>query len=347
MKKIFLALSLCVFAGTFSSAQEVFADDYMFQKQIHINDNYSCQAIRIHPNWLLTAGHCVAPFIHKSSCSIRLIVARGNKAQASLVKDCSQVFVPKAIAPDEQSQLSWDMALIRFPLPSQDMGNDKEMEMYEFHTLDGDFLQVDEFEEILEQDPSLYTQWNARHSQDFPLIYTYEREHGKFLQNRLLVPRWGDGGMTYEKSPKLKKTDSQSEDYDKQVAYLGNNGSLWESVGFNVEKGNSGGAVVALRPGKKPALIGIVSAGGENPGTSSKESKESKESKKLNESKKALPEVAQAKEVFVFTGFSRKTTVRFIEKTLNQFADKIATQKIFTIMDPQNPMQETEKIRVK
>ncbi len=312
MKKLFLILTLCFCAAPFTAA-EIFADDYVFQKQIIINDSYSCQAVRIHPDWLLTAGHCVVPFIYNSSCTIRLIMAQGRGAEASVVEDCGQVFVSTEMNKDKQIKLSWDIALIRFPLHENE---------YEFHDAQGESLSVDEFNVVLQQDPSLRSQWRTRNSKVFPQLYLYGGNEGKFLQNPLLVPLWWKGTLTYLTSPQ-------------RVAYLGKQHALWVTVGFGVTNGNSGGAVLAMRPNGKSVLIGIVSAKEENQNFLS------------DEVKQYIPDFAQAKEFFIFTGFSQKTTANFIKKTLARFHDQVSMKKISRVLDPQNPNIETEKIRVK
>lgn len=119
MKKLFLALSLCVFAGTFSSAQEVFADDYIFQKQlIAQGKNYQeqCQTFRIHQNWFITAAHCVDRCKKDATCQVKILLAHGP-VNAWVPIDRREIFVPKQYRPVEATPSqtipkSWDVALI-------------------------------------------------------------------------------------------------------------------------------------------------------------------------------------------------------------------------------------------
>ena len=313
MRQLFFLFLLFASVSALAQDSSVYAGDYVFQKQIIINDNYSCQAVRIHPDWLLTAGHCVVPFIYNSSCTIRLIMAQGREAEASVVEDCGQVFVSTEMNKDKQTRLSWDIALIRFPIHENE---------YEFHDAQGESLSVDEFNVALQQDPSLRSQWKDRNSKVFPQLYLYGGNEGKFLDNGLLVPLWWKGALTYLTSPQ-------------RVAYLGKQHALWVTIGFGVTNGNSGGAVLAMRPNGKPALIGIVSAKEENQNFFSEDVKQ------------YIPDFAQAKEFFIFTGFSQKTTANFIKKTLARFHNQVPMKKISRVLDPQNPSIETEKIRVK
>ena len=297
-------------------AATVYADDYLYQKQIYINDQYSCQAVRIHQNWLLTSAHCVKQYFNKPSCSIRVMVAEGRNASASVLKEsCDEVYIHTEQTEDQKTQLVWDLALIRFTMPQSE-------DEYEFHDKDGNMIPKDEFKKELAMDSSLRIPWKGRFPRVFPSLYMYKNQHGKFLRNKLLVPRWTNGVFTY--------LDSTG-----RVAYLGGKENLWVTPGFGVEKGNSGGAVLAMRKHKQPVLIGIVTAKEDNRDTFSEENKQ------------WVPDLAKAKELFIFTGFGQDTTAKFILNTLARFGDYLQTSKISNVQDAQNPLQETEYIIAK
>lgn len=316
MKKLLFILTLCMLATAFVQAATVYADDYLFQNQIYINDQYSCQAVRIHPNWLLTSAHCVKQYLGKPSCSIRIMVAEGKNASASVLKeDCDEVYIHTEQTEDQKKQLVWDIALIRFMMPQSE-------DEYEFLDKDGNMILKEEFKKELAMDSSLRIAWKGRHLRVFPSLYMYKNKHGKFLRNKLLVPRWTNGVFTY-----LNSTE--------RVAYLGEKENLWVTPGFGVEEGNSGGAVLAVRKHKQPVLIGIVTA------------KEDNRDMFSEENKQWVPDLAKAKELFIFTGFGQDTTAKFILNTLAGFGDYLQTSKISNVQDSQNPLQETEYIVAK
>ncbi len=300
---------LYLFAGNLAAQAEVYADDFTFQKTILINDNFSCQAVQIHKDWLLTAAHCVAPFVHKTPCYVRVIAAQGSTAKASAVLSCTEVSIPNEVDTNGQTHILWDMALIHYPVGEV---------TYEFHDAENNAISTDGFTKALQHDSLLRTQWKERVSKHLPQLYTYQSNAGKILQNGLLVPRWTGEQLTYLTSPQT-------------VLYLGQKQAVWTTVGFGVNHGNSGGAVLALREHGRPVLIGIVSAKQENT---------------LSESaKQQFPQFAQAEEFFIFTGFSDKTTLAFIKRTLAQYHDFISVKKIRKVLDEQG--NETSYLKAK
>ena len=328
MKQLrFYLLSLFLLGAGYASAQDAF--DYA-QKEYELTftvrgktQTVSCQAVRFHKNWFLTAAHCVSP-CKNYSCQMRMWLAVGP------------------VQPRRGELPAWDMALIYFNarqaryeyydaygkvkekdfLLTLDRGfwekkTDEALKesarLYEQsrqYAADGQAQiarQLTEQAQALEQDadeyraaaeaaPLLKRQWDGAMAPRLAPLLTYSDKDEKFLLSNILVPRWTRGAFEMLSSPR-------------QILYFGDNAAPWLSAGFGVEKGNSGGGVFlpVYNGGKKRAsgLVGIVSA------------------KSLNQ----LPEAARKRyalygsEIFLFNGFSENTTLGFIRRVLTEYRD--------------------------
>lgn len=126
MKNFLALLFLLLAPAAFVSAQDGF--DYA-QKEFELTftangrtQTTSCQAVRIHKNWFLTAAHCVSP-CKKFACELRMWLALGP-ARAAAVLPRQSVFIPEGYEdeftlpsgqkPPRVVLPAWDMALIRF-----------------------------------------------------------------------------------------------------------------------------------------------------------------------------------------------------------------------------------------
>ena len=289
MKKLLLLL-FCGFLSAAGHAAEVFADDYVYQKQLIINRNATCQAFRIHANWFATAAHCVDACVFDGLCNIKILLAQGPVSASARVSK-QDIFVPKEYRTvDAQKRVSthkfWDVALIRYLAQEYD---------YEF--AEGGSATAAEFEQALKQSRSLRVQWQGAVRPQIPALYSYDGEELMQLKQNILVPRWNFGRMESFSNPQT-------------VLYFGDKKSLWGADGFGVDHGNSGGAVVLEDGG----IVGIATAKMDN--------------QLPADVRKEFPKFGQAYEFFVFNGFAPKTTLKFIDKTMRRFGDRPRVKKL-------------------
>lgn len=292
MKKLFLILSLCISTSALVQAAQVFADDYVFQKQIIINNKQTCQAFRIHENWFATAAHCV-DVCADSACQVKILLAQGP-VNASVVAGRRDVFIPKQYRRvDSQGRAvmrkNWDVALIHY-----------QPEEYLYEYPEGGVATAQEFQEALKESHDLKVQWKGARKPDIPVLYTYGGPGLMNLNldgNNLIVPRWESGQMQSFSNPHM-------------VLYFGDKQSLWGSDGFGVDHGNSGGAVVLANGG----VVGIATA--------------KLDSQLPREVREVFPTFGQANSYFLFNGFAPKTTLKFIKDTMRRYGDQPTTKKL-------------------
>lgn len=153
MKKyIFLLLVYCLSVLPLAAQQPHMEDAFYFQKQIIVTNERSCQAVYITKDWLLTAAHCVADFVKRSDCNVRLILAEGEEASASAVIGCNNVFLPEPL--EGSTSLPFDLALLHYVDGSVP---------YEYFTADNTPIQnFDKFKNYLKTDSRLEDQWGKR-----------------------------------------------------------------------------------------------------------------------------------------------------------------------------------------
>lgn len=300
MKKLCLSFLICLCTAATLQAASVYADDYVYQKRLHMvvdNEEKTCQAFRIHPQWFATAAHCVdmCVFDRKRKCNIKILLVEGNaegEVNVSAPVDRRDMFVPQEYRTvDAKQRVSthkfWDVALIRFEDPQ-----------YQYEFADGRNATAEEFDEALKQFPELKEQWRGVVLPKIPTLYTYGGEELMQLKQNLIVPRWNEGGeLELYSNPET-------------VLYFGEKKSLWGADGFGVREGNSGGAVMLEDGG----IIGIATAKMDN--------------QLPTEVRAAFPKFGRAYEFFFFNGFAPKTTLKFIEQTMSGFGDRPRTQKL-------------------
>ncbi len=294
MKKLYLVIVLCSFVGTWGHGAAVYADDYVFQKQIIINGKHTCQAFFIHPNWLATSAHCVEDCLGNGPCQVKILLAQGP-VNASAMVGKHDVFVPKEYRTvDAQQRVSthknWDVALLYYQ-PDEFI--------YEFP--EGGMATAEEFSQAVKSSRSLRLQWKGTTRPEIPVLYTYGGNDLMTLKDNLIVPRWNFGQMESFSNPQT-------------VLYFGEKQALWGADGFGVDHGNSGGAVVLENGG----VVGIATAKMDN--------------QLPAEVRQAFPTFGQSHDFFLFNGFSPKTTLLFIEKTMARFGDRIRTKKLHKIV---------------
>ncbi len=310
----------------------------------------SCQAVRIHRNWFLTAAHCVSP-CKKYKCDIRMWLALGP-ARASVSLDSKHVFIPAAyedeytLPPGAKIQKKlqpWDMALIRYAPEEEDFsyhdagGPIKEAEFLQ--TLDEAFWQ-DKIDQTRQQADEIYAQIRelaaagrdeeaqelTQYAQEMELdIESYRRAAEAVPElNRqwkgAVEPRLAPL-LTYEDTkeklllsnilvPRWVHGDFENRSSPNRVLYFGDKQAVWISNGFGVTPGNSGGGVFL------PVYNGGKKQTSGLVGTVSARS--------LN----ILPDHLRSRyqlpgqDLFLFIGFSENTTLAFIRQVMGEFRQR-------------------------
>ena len=300
MKKLLIAFLMYISTVAVTTAAPVVANDYVFQKQIIINNAKICQAFRIHQNWFATAAHCVDVCLSANACDVRIVLAQGSVGAFARVGK-KDIFIPqKYKTVDAKARVSthknWDVALIHF-----------QPDEYLYEYAEGGSATSDEFRQELKQDHQLRAQWKGAVNPTIPVLYTYGKPELMKLKQNIVVPRWEYGQMQFFSSPKT-------------VLYFGGKQSLWGSDGFGVDHGNSGGAVVLEDGG----IVGIATAKYDEPLPA--------------DVREAFPTFGQAQDFFLFNGFAPKTTLAFIEKTMAQYGDHPLTRKLTKITQMDDPV---------
>jgi len=281
---------------------EVYTDEYMVQKQYLINGKSTCQAIRIHQNWFVTAAHCVKDCAEQG-CQLKMLLAVGENITVSADLNASHVYIPPKYTeelaqekPKSAVLIGWDMALLHFTSST-----------YNFESTDGVVVERAVFDKALKKDKNLRAQWKAAIEPVVRPLVLFSSEHITHLNDNLVVPRWDWGEMTYFSDPNY-------------ILYLGKRQAVWVSDGFGVEKGNSGGGVLLDSNG---GIMGVVSV--------------KKDNDLPPQVLEQFPEFAQTSDFFMFVGFSQKTTWKFVKETLRQFNDRVKTTKL-KVEEPPEPV---------
>lgn len=241
MKKIFLFLLVSTVVFSFpapvrAEGAEFFSDDFVSQKEFWINNRATCQAVRIHQNWFLTAAHCVEACRHKS-CNLRILLAVG-KVSAYAELSSSDVFIPKQYNEGKSAgTVLWDMALLHYKPTS-----------YTFVSAENGPVDMETFSKAMKTDPDLKAQWKGAQKPDVRPLVVYSGQELMHLPENIVVPRWTRGDLTYFSNPKY-------------ILYAGQRQALWISDGFGVDHGNSGGAVELA---DSLGILGVVSARKDN-----------------------------------------------------------------------------------
>lgn len=290
MRAHFFTLFVLLFAPLLAGAKTgVYADDFVFQKQLIIDNKNTCQAFFIHRNWLVTSAHCVESCL-AGGCRVKVLLAQGE-INASYALSGRDVFVPKQYrTADKLGRVTthkvWDIALLHYQ-PQEFL--------YEF--AEGGNATRSEFDQAMAKNPNLRAQWQGAVKPQIPVLHTYNGPELMTLKQNLWVPRWNWGELEMFSNPKT-------------VLYFGEKASLWAADGFGVDHGNSGGAVVLSSGG----VIGVATAKMDN--------------NLPADVRQAFPTFGQADDFFLFTGFAPKTTLKFVEQTMMRFGDRPRTQRL-------------------
>ena len=275
--------------GAFSYAQQeapkVREDAFLVQKEISVwrSDKagesnvpvYSCQAVRIHPNWFLTAAHCVYPACKGSlPCTVEVTLAQGELSQKIRIHHSTaskRVFIYEGFFPGQNRISSVDVALIHFEPQSAE---------YAFASFEQDLWQSisqAQFNKLLATSPETKAQLNAS---GVRLVGAANLPNVRLLP-QLAVPRMTEGSLSY-----LVSASTDVFFVQKLQHFI--------SPGFGVRRGNSGGGVFTTQGD----LVGLVSSLVYAPDGSA--------SFKNDEGKTVLT-LQNAADLFFFTGFNGST----------------------------------------
>ena len=316
----------------------------------------TCQAVRIHKNWFLTAAHCVSP-CKNYECTLRLWLAIGPVRAAAQVAR-QRVFLPEAYQ-DEYTQPPgkkpesglplWDVALIRFVPDSGDFayfdayGTVKKEDFLK--ALDAAFWEK-KAEELSRQVTQFYararqaaengeTELAAQLTQAAQETETDIDEARAAAEAAPELKKQWDGAFTSRLAPLLAYT--QAEEFflksnilvprwtrgaferrssPKQVVYLGDRAAGWLSAGFGVTKGNSGGGVFLP-----------VYNGGKKRTSGLVGVVSAKNSNQLPEEWRRRYEL-YGPDLFMFVGFSEGSTLGFIRQVMEAFREEPAVRPL-------------------
>ncbi len=244
MKKLFLMGLFCWAAAGYSVAQQTpafFAEDFLTQSVILVQGDKGarqCQAVRIAPQWYLTAAHCVRPLCDKQ-CLIKVQLLAGPLQASALVEHRSaepQVFVPRQYRPGNGKNIRYDLALLHF---------DPSAEAFSFYDAQTQTW-LDEKSFLAALKKSSYaeqrTQWEALQKAR-PRLLSVTDGTSRQLVRPLAVPDLRPDGIYFHTSG-----ERPFYFFSQLRHYLGQN--------FGVQRGMSGAGVIV--PGGD--VVGVVSA---------------------------------------------------------------------------------------
>lgn len=291
MKKFIYFLLFPLFCAVTVCAQEepqprpVREDAFLVQKEIAVwrtdktyNSRaavYSCQAVRIHTNWFLTAAHCVYTACSGSQpCTVQITLAEAEMRQTARVyhsTSSQRVFIYSGFYAGQNRISSMDVALIRFDKDSADFSYAQRE--------DGGWKNIpqEKFYARLPDCPETQGQLNAA---GVRMVSSANLGNAR-LRSGIVVPKTVNGEVFYLQSP--------SDDIyfvDKLQHFI--------SPDFGVRRGNSGGGVFT----PQGDLIGLVS--------SLMYSKNGSASF-YDADGKAVLTLKDARDYFLFTGFNGAT----------------------------------------
>lgn len=273
--------------GQEETPAKVREDAFLIQKEIEVwrtdlaaTSNvpvYSCQALRIHPNWLLTAAHCVyAACKDTLPCTVQVTLAEGELREQVRIYHTTaakRVFIYEGFFPGQNRISSTDAALIKLDPAAADYS----FEIWNADKSRWDKISASQFEKLLPSSPETKAQLNAAGAR---LVSAANISNARFLP-QLVVPRMTQGSLSYLVEPVREVFFVRSLRH-------------FISPGFGVQRGNSGGGVFTAQGD----LVGLVSSLlYARDGSASFQ----------NEEGKTVLTLKQASDYFLFTGFNGST----------------------------------------
>ena len=288
-----LALWLIGFLTAGGQAQEenparVREDAFLIQKEIAVwrtdkagfgkTSVYSCQALRIAPDWFLTAAHCVYNACRDTlPCTVQINLAQADGELRHAVRinhstSSRNVFIYEGFFPGQNRISSVDVALIKL-----DNSAEYFYQAWDEKKASWESISPEQFEAAKKTSPETKAQLNTR---SVRLIGSVNLPNARFLPT-LVVPRISEGMLSYLISP------SADVFFVQEVQHF-------LSPGFGVQRGNSGGGVFTTQGD----LVGIVS--------SLLYGRDGSASFQNDEGKTVLT-LKNADDYFLFTGFNGST----------------------------------------
>ncbi len=230
---------------------------------------YNCQAVRIHPNWFLTAAHCVYNACATRPCTVQILLAQTSQLRANIRVFHStvspSVYIYPGFFPGQNRISGMDAALIHF--------NPQKAEYSYIHLESGEPLSQAAFEKALLQDPEAKAQFEAAGAR---LLNVALAPTSK-LKPQIIVPKTSSGVISYLFG------DSETYFIEELQHFL--------SPGFGVRPGNSGGGVFT-RSGDLAGMVSSILY--EADGSASFQ----------NADGKIIFTIPDAQSLFTFTGFN-------------------------------------------
>lgn len=299
----FAALCALFFMSFALHAQEeplFYANDFVNQNEIEVfNKQYSarCQAVRIHPNWYLTAAHCVKSLCDGGECFVQINLVQGNLSARAFVahtKANPTVFAYEGFNLRQNRNSSFDVALIRYaPYNTEYFNNKTGLEMTR-----------KTFAEAAAKDTRAAAQWNAAvNPKRVRLLNFSTADHSLQLKRVVAVPRIAQSGIFFYQSGGAPVY------YVKELQHL-------LTANFGVEKGMSGSGVLT----NTGELAGVVSSAVYNPNGSASF---------FDDQGKLVARFDNLNNYFLFAGFNG-ATLNFIRNTLAKYGDSMADIGVVT-----------------
>lgn len=276
-----------------------YANDFVNQNEIEVFDKqYSarCQAVRIHPNWYLTAAHCVKPFCDGGECFVQINLVQGDLSARAFVahtKAKPTVFAYEGFNMRQNRSSNFDVALIRYaPYNTQYVNNKTGLEMTR-----------KTFAEAAAKDTRASAQWQAAVNPKRVRLLNFSTAESSLLKRVVAVPRIHERGIFFYQSGGAPVY------YVKELQHL-------LTANFGVEKGMSGSGVLT----NTGELAGVVSSAVSNAnGTASF----------YDDRGKLVARFDNLNNYFLFAGFNG-TTLNFIRNTLAKYGDSMADVGVVT-----------------
>ena len=265
---------------------EVWRTDKEADSKMYID---SCQAVRIHPRWFLTAAHCVYPSCNGSlPCTVQITLASAELRQTVRIKHSTtakNVFIYEGFFPGQNRISSMDVALVKFDPMTATYAYE------EWNDQQNQFVPITkkEFGDKLLNSPVTRAQLNAQMVRRFVSV---ARSHNSRFLQPIIVPLMKNGNLSYLISP------TRSIFYVEELRHF-------ISPSFGVDHGNSGGGVFTAQGD----LVGLVSAVGGPRGRSGGAVAF------RNEEGELVLTLPNADAYFLFTGFNN-ATMNFINRNI-------------------------------
>lgn len=293
MKKLLLSIYIFLAAGAVN-ASTFYTDQFDDQKEIFIysgSQSARCQAVRIAPDWFLTAAHCVYDYCKGKTCDVQINLVQDSSfaVQARVRHEASapKVYIYEGYSPNNNRSAGTDVALIHY--------NAARTPTAYLDTLNGVSLSRGDFEKEVSRSPEAAAQWRALAGKPSVKLLSFTGAPSARLKKAIAVPNVGGGRVDYLRN-------------NSKEVYFVSPLQLLFSADFGVRPGNSGGGVWT----EDGMLAGVVS---QYLGTGPMDF--------YDESGAKVGVLANVSNYFLFTGFTAGT-MAFIRSHVPQVPQALA-----------------------